>query len=163
METWILKEFFVQFGPMPKDEFLEKFDGGFLLVRFRDSPPLVVSLERDPKFRLLIGSEEDCDLDFIGDPTLDPEHCKLVYHEGFKGWTVEDLDTSFGTHLDGDRLSASRPTLLRDRSVFKPGGGLTELQFYEAKSLQARIAQSGVTRSLKRKDAPEDEAAEGDE
>ena len=163
METWILKEFFVQFGPMPKDEFLEKFDGGFLLVRFRDSPPLVVSLERDPKFRLLIGSEEDCDLDFIGDPTLDPEHCKLVYHEGFKGWTVEDLDTSFGTPLDGDRLSASRPTLLRDRSVFKPGGGLTELQFYEAKSLQARIAQSGVTRSLKRKDAPEDEAAEGDE
>ena len=35
--------------------------------------------------------------------------------------------------------------------------GLTELQFYEAESLQARIAQSGVTRSLKRNKAPKDE------
>jgi hypothetical protein len=153
----MLKDFFTQNGGTPRDEFLESFNGGFLLVRFRETPPLVIFLPFGVEDHYVLGADEDADLDFIADPTLDDEHCKLVYHTGFKGWTIEDLETSFGTHLDGERMAPHRPTLLQDRSMIKPGGGLLELQYYTSAALQKRMADAGVTRSLRRRKQIEEE------
>ncbi|MGE0712981.1 MAG: FHA domain-containing protein [Planctomycetota bacterium] len=156
MQTWILKDFFAQHGAIPRDAFLTTFTGAFLLSRFHDEPPLVIFLERDKEFSILFGSDEDCDVDFVADPTMDAQHCRVAYHAGFQGWTVEDLGSSFGTLLDENRLAPQRPTLLSDRSVVKVGGGLLQLQFYEAATLADRIRSSGVTRSLKRKKGDDD-------
>lgn len=151
MEIRILSQFFRDNGGRPEAEFLEEFDGAFLLARHRGSPPLLMFLLRDEEIRVKIGSDEDCEIAFEHDPTMDPEHCEVSYHHGFAGWTIEDLGTSFGTHVDGDRLGPNRATLLRDGSSVKAGGGLTEMQFYTAKTIYDRMARAGITRSLRRK------------
>ncbi len=152
-EILILTQFFRQQGGRPLEEFLEDFPGAFLMARHQKLPPLIVPLPKDPSFRLTVGSDEECDLDFDADPTLDPVHLTITYHPGFRGWTVEDPGSSFGTHVDGERVSSGRTTLLSDRSQIKPGGGLTELQFYLAETLYGRMNKAGITRSLRRKKA----------
>lgn len=147
----ILTQFFRQQGSRPREEFLEEFDGAFLLARFRGTTPLLVFLEKKEGFKMLLGSDEDCDWEFEDDPTLDPRHCEICYHPGFRGWTIEDFGSSFGTHVGNDRLNKERPTLLTDRSVIKPGGGLTELQFYVAETLYTRMTRAGITKSMTRK------------
>lgn len=149
MQSWLLKQFFHEFGSL-KDSFKERFPGGFLMVRFRTETPTICYLEPKEGFEIMVGSDEDVDIDFVADPTLEPEHCKVAYHAGFRGWTVEDLGTSFGTLLQDQRVDAGRPVLLTDRDVIKPGGGLLQLQFYSSASLFLRMNQAGVTRSLSR-------------
>lgn len=151
LKIHILSQFFKLNGGRPEAEFLEEFDGAFVLTRSKGSVPLIVFLPREEGFKVGVGSDEDSDLDFEHDPTMDPNHCEVAYHTGFKGWTIEDLGSSFGTHVDSDRLGIKRPTLLRDRCKIQAGGGLTELQFYTAETIYTRMAKAGITRSLRRK------------
>ncbi|RMG09860.1 MAG: FHA domain-containing protein [Planctomycetota bacterium] len=145
-----LTEFFVRHGAKTEEQFLEAFPGAFLLGRYRGGTPSILHVDKDPEVTTTIGADEDCDFDF-DDPTLDALHAVVTYHEGFRGWTVEDRETNFGTHVDGDRISAARPVLLADRAVIKPGGGLCELQFYTSATFYKRMAKSGITRSLQQK------------
>jgi hypothetical protein len=149
-EPIALTQFFRQHGGLSEAEFHERFDGAFLLMRLGKTPPLVLFVPRDPERKVTIGSDEDCVLESFTDPTLDAQHAVVSYHRGFRGWTVEDQGSEFGTHVDGDRVSAGRPILLQDRAVVKPGGGLTEVQFYLAETLYQRIKKAGVTASLRR-------------
>lgn len=148
LRTWLLKSFFHEFGA--EGDLQKTFPGGFLMIRFRNTPPLVAYLPAEEGFECLIGSDDDADIDFMMDPTLEPEHCKVAWHPGFSGWTVEDLGTSFGTMIQDKRIDASRPVLLADKDVIKPGGGLLQLQFYAGKTLFARMSQAGVTRTVAR-------------
>jgi FHA domain-containing protein len=159
LRTWLLKEFFHSFGAEKGLE--ETFPGAFLMIRFRNTPPLVAYLEPNEGFTCVVGGDEDADIDFMMDPTLEPLHCKIAWHTGFSGWTVEDLGTSFGTAVQDERIDASRPVLLTDKDVIKPGGGLLQLQFYAGKTLFARMTQAGVTRTVARlKDRKPKKAAE---
>lgn len=153
-EIQLLTQFFKQQGGRPRDEFLSDFPGAFLMARFRKTPPLIVILPKDPGFELTIGSDEESDLEFEGDPTLDPVHLHVAFHTGFRGWTVEDRGTSFGTQIDGERVAANRATLLSDGVAVRLGGGMTELQFYLPETLYSRMNKAGITRSLSRKRRP---------
>ena len=148
LKIWLLKDFFRKFGASPN--FLEQFPGGFLMIRFRDTPPTVAYLKPEEGFSFKVGSDEDTDLDYLADPTLEPEHLVVAYHTGFRGWTVEDLGTSFGTLIQDERITAQRPVLLTDMDVVKPGGGLLQLQFYAAETLHKRMTKAGVTRRIQR-------------
>lgn len=154
----LLTEFFASNGFREKEDFLEQFDGAFVLGRFKNSPPYVLFVSKDPEKKITIGSDEDeCDFD-VGDPTIDPIHAVVVYHKGFRGWTITDLGTSFGTHLDGDRITKDRSVLIPDGGKIKPGGGLTELQFYLSETLYKRMSKAGITRSMRRSKLVEDRA-----
>ena len=144
-------QFFVANGMLTEEEFLEKFKGAFLLTSHQGTPPMLYELSLNEDVNTTIGQDEDNnDIDF-NDPTLDEQHAIVSYHTGFRGWTIEDLGTSFGTNVDGDRIGNNKATLLQDRVVINPGGGLTQLQFYLAKTLYDRMHKAGVTKSLRRK------------
>jgi predicted component of type VI protein secretion system len=149
-----LSTFFAKYGATSKEEFLTEWPGAFLLVRAQGCPPGAIALAPTEGFKLTIGSDEDCDLAFEMDQTLDPEHATISYHVGFKGWNIEDHDTSFATHVDNERLLKGRPVLLQDRQVIKPGGGLIMLQFYLAETLWARMNKAGLTSRTKRPPKP---------
>lgn len=153
-EIQLLTQFFKQQGGRPRDEFLSDFPGAFLMARFRKTPPVIVVLPKDPGFELTVGSDDPSDLEFEGDPTLDPVHLHVAYHAGFRGWTVEDRGSSFGTQIDGERVTANRATLLSDGVTVRLGGGMTELQFYLPETLYGRMNKAGITRSLSRKRRP---------
>lgn len=155
VEPIVLSTFFKTYGGSSKEDFLAEFPGAFLLVRAQGQPPGAVHIEAQEGFRMVLGSDEDADLSYELDQTLDPEHAAITYHVGFKGWNVEDLGSSFATHVDDERLIEGRPVLLRDRSVIKPGGGLVQLQFYDAESLWERMSKAGLTSRIKRVPKPE--------
>lgn len=164
-----LKDFIGAQAKSSKDDFLKQFPGAFLLGRFKSTTPVLLFLPREDTLRVTVGADEDCDLSFELDQTLDPVHVVVAYHQGFRGWTItEETRTNFGTMIDGERLAAGRPLLLRDRQEVKLGGGLSELQFYTAESLWQRMSKAGITRSLpKRKPsaqqpAPRPEAKKAD-
>jgi len=146
-----LADFFREHGSTAKEDFLALFNGAFLLIREQQSPPVAVRLGREEGFKLVIGSDEDVDLPFEMDQTMDAEHVTIAYHPGFRGWTVEDHDTSFGTHIGEERLVKGRPTLLQDRQLLKPGGGLVEMQLYLAETLWRRMNTAGVTSRRRKK------------
>lgn len=150
-EIVTLKRFFAEHGPSAKEEFLSLFGGGFLLIRFQGAPPGAVFLPRQEGFVLKLGSDEDMDLAFEEDQTLDAHHATIAYHKGFRGWTVEDHETSFGTHVGEERLSKGRAHLLQDREEIKLGGGMVQMQFYLAETLWKRMHTAGITKSLRKK------------
>jgi len=151
LELHPLTRFFRTYGGTSSEEFLGIFPGAFLLIRFKGGAPSLAHLPPEGTFKVTMGASEDCGLEFDGDPTLDEEHAIVAYHVGFSGWTIEDLETSFGTHVDAGRIIPKRPTLLQDRNVVKPGGGLTELQFYKSETFYTRMKKAGITRSLSRR------------
>ncbi len=153
-----LTAFLKQNAGLEKAAFLAQHPGGFLLGRFRNSPPFVIPLAADDGFGVTVGSDDECDVSLELDQTLDPNHARVAWHKGFKGWTVEDLGSSFGTAVDGERLAQGRALLLRDKQVVRLGGGLSELQFYTGATLWDRMRKAGVTKSLRRA-RPESEAA----
>lgn len=154
VEPVALATFFTKYGALSRDAFLAEFPGGFLLVRAQGEPPTAVPLEAKEGFRMVLGSDEDADLAYELDQTLDAEHAVITYHVGFKGWNIEDMGSSFATHVDNERLIPGRPVLLTDRAVIKPGGGLVQLQFYLAESLWERMSKAGLTSRVKRPQKP---------
>ncbi|MCO5166006.1 MAG: hypothetical protein M9894_06515 [Planctomycetes bacterium] len=150
-----LTDFFREHAKTAKNEFLERFPGAFVLGRFRATPPVIVFLPAQDGVRVSAGAEEDCDIPFELDQTLDPIHVVVAYHPGFRGWTVtEEERTNFGTTIDGERLTPLRPLLLRDRQVVKLGGALSELQFYTSETLWTRMNKAGITRSAPKQKKP---------
>lgn len=154
----LLTEFFSRHGKLSKEEFLEAFAGAFLLGRREKAAPYLLHITRNTELKVVIGNDEDVEFD-IDDPTLDARHAVVVFHEGFKGWTLEDKATSFGTHVDGDRVQPNQPVLLRDRSTIK-AGGMTQLQFYLSETLYGRMAKAGITRSMRTKQSKDKHRAE---
>lgn len=150
-----LTRFFAEHGPSAQEEFISLFGGGFLLIRIKGAPPAAVFLPRQDGFTMKIGSDEDVDLSFEEDQTLDAQHATLLYHRGFRGWTIEDHETSFGTHVGKERLQKGRPHLLQDRDLIKLGGGIVEMQFYLAETLWKRMHKAGITKSLHKKPSGE--------
>ena len=140
-----LRQLFSQEAGTTLEDFLSRYAGAFLLCRIQSLPPSWLRLIRTPHFKLTIGSDEDCDLALEMDQTLDPKHATVAFHEGFRGFTVEDHGTNFGTRIDDEPVSRDRAHLLSDRQVVQVGG-LVELQFYEAKTLWERMSQAGITR-----------------
>lgn len=132
-----------------EEAFKKRFPGAFLLIRFRGSSPSLVYLPPDEGFSIVAGSDEDADLSFETDQTLEPRHATFAYHTGFRGWTIQDDGTSFGTEVAGERVAKGRPLMLQDRAKIKLGGGLTEVQFYLAVTLWQRMSKAGITKSLK--------------
>lgn len=161
-EPTLLSAFFKEHAPNGAEAFQQKFDGAFLLGRFRGEQPRVMFIGREGQKPVRVGSDEDCEFEFELDQTLDPTHITVAWHSGFRGWTIQDDGTSFGTEVDGERVAKGRPLLLADRAKIKLGGGLSEIEFYLAQTLWARMKQAGITRGLKRKGAPEQQA-EGEE
>jgi pSer/pThr/pTyr-binding forkhead associated (FHA) protein len=157
-EPQLLTQFFGEHAHTDKESFLARFPGAFLLGRFRSSPPLLLFVPRQEGLKVTIGADEDCDFSFELDQTLDPQHATIAYHVGFRGWTVqEDVKTSFGTTIDGERLQSARPLLLQDRQVIKLGAGMAELQFYSAETLWTRMNKAGITRGAPKKKPPTQE------
>lgn len=135
---------------LEKADFLARHPGGFLLGRFRNAPPFVVPLAAAEGFTVTVGSDDECEVSLELDQTLDANHARVSWHKGFNGWTVEDLGSSFGTAVDGERVAQGRALLLRDKQVIRLGGGLSELQFYAGGTLWERMRKAGVTKSLKK-------------
>lgn len=165
-EPQLLTQFFNEHASSARDEFLARFPGAFILSRFRGTPPALVFLPRQEGLKLSVGSDEDCDLSFELDQTMDARHATIAYHTGFRGWTVsEDTKSNFGTTVDNERLGVGRPLLLQDRQVIKLGAGYVELQFYTAETLWARMNKAGITKSVakKRPSAPIPEATKSED
>lgn len=158
-EIVTLRRFFAEHGPSAKEEFLALFPGGFLLIRMQGAPPGAVFLPRQEGFTLKVGSDEDMDLSFELDQTLDAHHATIAYHKGFRGWTVEDQETSFGTHVGDERLTKGRAHLLQDKDVIKLGGGIVQTQFYLGETLWKRMHTAGITKTLRKRQ--KGEAGEG--
>ena len=116
VEPIVLSTFFKTYGGSSKEDFLAEFPGAFLLVRAQGQPPGAVHIEAQEGFRMVLGSDEDADLSYELDQTLDPEHAAITYHVGFKGWNVEDLGSSFAfarpsaSHI---RATTTAPTSAR--------------------------------------------------
>ncbi len=143
-----LRAFFAENSRIELDEFEAAYDGAFFLFRMRNMPPACVFLPRQEGFSMTVGSDEDADLPFEMDQTLDPIHMTVSYHQGFRGWVVVDHETSFGTHVADMRLQPGKAQLLIDREVVK-AGGLLEMQFYLNKTLFTRMKSAGITRRRK--------------
>lgn len=147
--------FFKEHAAAGAEAFASRFPGAFLLVRHKGVPPMVVHLPREEGFSVVAGSDEDVDLSFETDQTLEPKHATFAYHTGFRGWTVQDDGSSFGTEVGGERIPKGRPLMLQDRAVIKLGAGLTEVQFYLSATLWDRMSKAGITKTIKPRAAVE--------
>ncbi|MCA8924135.1 MAG: FHA domain-containing protein [Planctomycetes bacterium] len=143
-----LAEFFKAHGGFTEERFLDKYDGAFLLLRYQGSPPAAFYLERRPDFSVSLGSDDECDLPFEMDQTLDARHATIAYHEGFRGWTIEDHKTEFGTFVGKQRIQQGRAHLIQDREVVKVGG-LMVMQLYTSAALWGRMSKAGITKRIK--------------
>lgn len=63
--------------------------------------------EFEPGKKVVIGRQPGCAL-HINDLGVSREHCQLSHQAG-RGWMLEDLGSSNGTHLNRSRLSAPQP------------------------------------------------------
>lgn len=159
-EPQLLSEFFREHVRSNREEFLARFPGAFLLGRFKNTQPRLLFVPRQEGIKVHAGSGEDCEFSFEEDQTVDENHVLITYHPGFRGWTVqEETKTSFGTYIDGERLTGGRPLLLADKQIIKIGGGLSEIQVYFAETLWARMSNAGITKRMaKKRSAPIEEA-----
>lgn len=57
------------------------------------------------KPELLIGRRDNCDIS-LRFPNVSSKHCKLTLRDGY--WFVEDLESSNGTKVDGNRIAGRK-------------------------------------------------------
>jgi hypothetical protein len=65
-----------------------------------------------------VGRDFDCDI-VLADPTISGRHAVLDFREG--AWWVEDLGSTNGTFVNGNRVHADSPALLRSGDVLELG------------------------------------------
>lgn len=157
-----LAVFFRKHGKYDKAKFLEEYDGAFLLLRYKGSPPAAVYLSREEGFTLSLGSDEDCDLAFELDQTLSASHATIAYHTGFRGWTIEDHNSEFGTFVGKERIQQGRAHMIQDRETVKVGG-LMMMQLYTSKALWSRMSKAGITKRLKSEPKPMEDFEDDDD
>lgn len=148
-----LSVFFKEHGAFTEESFLEKYDGGFLLLRYKGSPPAAFYLQGKEGFEISIGSDEDCDLAFEMDQTMNGRHATIAFHPGFRGWTIEDHESNFGTYVGKQKIQQGRAHLIGNREVVKVGG-LMVMQLYTSKALWDRMSKAGITKRMKSKPKP---------
>ncbi len=97
---------------------------------------LVIALEvlRRP---VVLGRHEECDL-FLNDATLSARH--LAFHHGGTGWAVEDLGSTNGTRVNGDRLGVGVKVGLGVGARVQAGQVL--LTFTSSEALWPRLAST---------------------
>ena len=65
--------------------------------------------EFKPKSSWVIGRSEDCDL-VVQESAVSSRHCRLTHKAD--GFTVEDLNSTNGTFVNGARIEAGQPAVL---------------------------------------------------
>lgn len=87
------------------------------LLAARRVPPLnltIASAGRSPQTRhfkqseITIGRDPACECPLLDEDTISARHARLSYHHG--QWWLEDLDSTNGVFLNGERLST--PTVV---------------------------------------------------
>jgi pSer/pThr/pTyr-binding forkhead associated (FHA) protein len=97
---------------------------------------LVIALEnlRRP---VVLGRHDECDL-FLNDATLSARH--LAFHLAPSGWAVEDLGSTNGTRINGERLAVGTKAALDVGARVQAGQVL--LTFTSSEALWPRLASS---------------------
>jgi hypothetical protein len=80
----------------------------------------------EPEVPLILGRQQDCGL-FIEDANVSRQHAELAF-DG-RVWTLRDLGSTNGTHLNG-RTIGQTPVALRDGDSLQLG--VSELRFHQA-------------------------------
>ena len=68
---------------------------------------------------IMIGRDSHCDLSLL-DETMSAHHARLIHHHG--QWWLEDLNSTNGTYLNGERLTT--PAVIITGDEFKCGSTL---------------------------------------
>ncbi len=75
-------------------------------ARARDEAPILLALDwAGGGDELVIGRHPDCDIVLVG-PAVSRHHARLTFRDG--AWIVQDLDSTNGTVVNGDRVGRCR-------------------------------------------------------
>lgn len=136
-------------------EFLEFFDGSFLLTRFPKEDPYVLFLPHQAELALSVGSDRSCDV-------ILPGAASKQFHLGFRddlGWVAAVADPDAKTTINGAPLEPNNVSVLPDRAVIKPAAGGAVLQYFDNESFWVQIIV-GYRRSRTARFKRPDEAAD---
>jgi FHA domain len=74
--------------------------------RSRDDGGMLLALDwTGVQEELVVGRHPSCDV-VVSDPTASRRHARLVFRDG--GWVVQDLESTNGTRLNGERVGRCR-------------------------------------------------------
>ena len=65
-----------------------------------------------PPGQLLLGRSRDCDIT-VQSPQISRQHAQLFWEPNELAWSLVDLGSRSGTHLNGERIPSGRPCLIR--------------------------------------------------
>lgn len=108
---------------------------GTLALRDPLAAPLCAPPQSPRPGQLTLGRGPDCDL-VLGEPSVSTLHL-LLMQLGPDAWTVRDAASRNGTCVDGVRLLAGKPELLRDGTRLSAGAAL--LTFHDPAGLWNRL------------------------
>lgn len=105
-------------------------DGGRLTLISGDNTGARLDVTRSP---FIVGRQKDLDLTLDDDADVSRVHFRLVFQNSKRTWTIEDLDSTSGTLLNG--LPLDEETRIRHGDVIT--FGQTELRFTRIEDLPA--------------------------
>jgi pSer/pThr/pTyr-binding forkhead associated (FHA) protein len=77
--------------------------------------------------RLIIGREDNCQLRYQGAvPGISRNHCSIQMTR--QGWTVQDLNSTYGTYLNGRKLMPGAEQALSNGDTIALGSGQNIMQ-----------------------------------
>lgn len=95
-----------------------------------------------------------CDVAFDGGtyPMVSRRHAELRRQDG--GWFVADLNSSFGTFLDGRRLAAPSPLAAGSRIQFGEGGPILRMVWFEVSAGPADLRGGAAVQNASLRNVP---------
>lgn len=109
---------------------------------------------------VVIGRDRSgCDIAFDTDeyPMVSRRHAELRWQDG--RWFAVDLNSSFGTFLDGQRLTAPRHLAAGDRIQFGQDGPVLRVVWFEAASAEVDVRDQAAVQNIAVRDVPVSAAA----
>jgi hypothetical protein len=88
------------------------------LVMTREGKEETIALDKKEFF--IGGNKAVADYGETADPELEPLHAKIFKRD--EAYSIVDLDSERGTHVNGQRIESSRPHRIRHRDVIALGG-----------------------------------------